>query len=86
MASVTTEILRVIQMRFIGAVYKSSGRAAIWVRFIGSLFFFVVFYILYFYVIYGSGSVTFFTTLSHFQSAVWFVPFVWLALLPKLHF
>ena len=55
LASVTTEILRLLQMRFIGAVYKSSGRAAIWVRFIGTLFFFVVIYVLYFYVIYGSG-------------------------------
>ena len=64
MASATTEILRLVQMRFIGAVYKSSGRAAIWVRLIGTLFFFVVFYILYFYVIYGTGAVTFFTTLS----------------------
>src|SRR5665647_2874389 len=54
MASATTEILRLVQMRFIGAVYKSSGRAAIYVRLIGTLVFFLVFYILYFYVIYGS--------------------------------
>jgi hypothetical protein len=80
LASVTTEILRLVQMRFIGAVYKSSGKAAIWVRLAGTLFFFVVFYILYFYVIYGSGSVTFFTSLSHFQSTVWYIPFVWVAL------
>ena len=80
LASVTTEILRLVQMRFIGAVYKSSGRAAIWVRLIGSLFFFVVIYVLYFYVIYGSGSVTLFMTLSHFQNTVWYVPFVWVAL------
>ena len=80
LASVTTEILRLVQMRFIGAVYKSSGRAAIWVRLVGTLFFFIVFYVLYFYVIYGSGSVTFFTTLSQFQNTVWYVPFVWVAL------
>jgi hypothetical protein len=86
LASVTTEILRVVQMRFIGAVYKSSGKAAIWVRLAGTLFFFVVFYILYFYVIYGSGSVTFFNSLSHFQSTVWYVPFVWVALVVSYFF
>ena len=80
LASVSTEILRLLQMRFIGAVYKSSGRAAIWVRLAGTIFFFIVFYVLYFYVIYGSGSVTFFTSLSNFQSTVWYVPFVWVAL------
>ena len=78
MASTTTEILRLIQMRFIGAVYKSSGRAAIWVRLIGTLFFFIIFYILYFYVIYGSTS--FFAALSQVQQSVWFIPFIWLAL------
>ncbi len=80
LASVTTEILRLLQMRFIGAVYKSSGKAAIWVRLAGTLFFFIIFYVLYFYVIYGSGSITFFTSLSNFQSTVWYVPFVWVAL------
>jgi hypothetical protein len=80
LASVTTEILRLVQMRFIGAVYKSSGRAAIWVRLIGTLFFFIIFYILYFYAISGSGSIMFFNTLSQFQSTVWYVPFIWVAL------
>jgi len=70
--------LRLMQMRFVGAVYKSSGRAAIWVRLIGTLFFFVVFYVIYFYVIYGSTS--FFAALSQVQQSVWFVPFIWLAL------
>jgi hypothetical protein len=80
LASVTTEILRVVQMRFSGAVSKSSGKAAIWVRLASSIIFFVFFYVLYFYVIYGSGSVTLFNSLSHFQSTVWYVPFVWVAL------
>jgi len=78
LASASTEILRLIQVRFVGAVYKSSGRAAIWVRLIGTLFFFVVFYVIYFYVIYGSTS--FFAALSQVQQSVWFVPFIWLAL------
>ena len=68
LASVSTEILRLIQMRFIGAVYKSSGKAAIWVRLIGSLFFFVIIYVLYFYVIYGSGAITLFTDAIKFSN------------------
>jgi len=80
MASSITEILRLVQMRFIGAVYKSSGRAAIWVRLIGTLIFFIVFYTAYSYVVYGTGALTFFTTLQKIQSVAWFVPFIWLAL------
>ena len=80
MASTTTEILRLIQMRFIGAVYKSSGRAAIWVRLVGTLIFFIVFYTLYSYIIYGTGALTFFITIQQIQSVAWFVPFIWLAL------
>jgi hypothetical protein len=80
MASFTAEIFRILQVRFVGAVYKSSGRAAVWVRFIGSLLLFLVFYIIYFYVIYGSGAVNFIQTVASVQSTVWFVPFVWLGL------
>jgi len=78
LASATTESLRILQVRFIGAVYKSSGRAAVWVRFLGSILFFIIFYILYFYV--TSGLQSFLTNLTHAQSALWYVPFVWLAL------
>ena len=46
MASTITEVIRVLQVRFTGAVYKSSGRAAVWVRFISSLLFLVVFYVI----------------------------------------
>jgi hypothetical protein len=80
MASATTEIFRILQVRFIGAVYKSTGRAAVWVRFAGSLLFFIVFYILYFYAFYGSGIVTFIQNVASVQTVAWFVPFVWLGL------
>jgi hypothetical protein len=79
MASSITEILRVLQVRFVGAVYKSSGRAAIWVRFIGSLLFFIIFYILYFYL--TSGFTSFLQNLTQAQSALWYIPFIWLALI-----
>jgi hypothetical protein len=79
MASATTEILRILQVRFIGAVYRSSGRAAVWVRFAGSLIFFILFYIGYFYVTSG-GAVTVIQTIASTQTAAWFVPFVWLGI------
>ena len=81
MASATTEILRVLQVRFIGAVYKTSGRAAIWVRFVGSLVFFLLFYIAYFSVVYGSGAISFVQAIASSQNAAWFVPFVWLGIM-----
>jgi hypothetical protein len=80
MASATTEVFRILQVRFTGAVYKSTGRAAVWVRFAGSLLIFAVFYIVYFYVIYGSGLVTFVQSVATIQTSAWFVPFVWLGL------
>lgn len=79
MASAITEILRTLQVRFIGAVYKSSGRAAVWVRFIGSLLFFLMFYIVYFYATSG-GALTIIETIAETQNLAWFVPFVWLGL------
>jgi hypothetical protein len=75
LGSATTEIIRVLQTRFVGAVYKSSGKAAVWIRFAGSLVFFVIFYILYFALTQGFN--TFIQGLSAFQSTIWFVPFVW---------
>ena len=81
MASATTEIFRVLQVRFIGAVYKTTGRAAIWVRFAGSLIFFLLFYVAYFSVVYGSGALTFIQTIASTQNAAWFVPFVWLGIM-----
>lgn len=79
MASAVTEILRTLQIRFIGAVYKSSGRAAVWVRFFGSLLFFLTFYIIYFYVTSG-GAITFIETIASAQNAAWFIPFLWLGM------
>jgi hypothetical protein len=79
MASSITEILRILQVRFTGAVYKSSGRGAIWVRLIGTLLFFIIFYIFYFYVINSFGS--FISNLTAAQNAAWYVPLIWLALI-----
>jgi hypothetical protein len=81
MASTTTEIFRVLQVRFIGAVYKTTGRAAVWVRFAGSLIFFLLFYIAYFSIVYGSGALTFIQIIASGQNTIWFVPFVWLGVM-----
>jgi hypothetical protein len=80
MAGATTEVFRILQVRFVGAVYKSTGRAAVWVRFIGSLLFFLVFYVGYFYLTSGGGALTFVQTVASVQNAAWFVPFVWLGI------
>jgi hypothetical protein len=79
-ASVTTEIFRVLQVRLIGAIYKTSGKAAIWVRFIGSLLFLVIFYIIWFSLTSSGGSTALIQALAGAQSIVWFVPYVWLGM------
>ncbi len=79
-ASATTEIVRILQVRFVGAVYKSTGRAAVWVRFAGSIAFFIVFYVIYFYITSGANSLYFIQSVASVQSTVWFVPFVWLGM------
>jgi hypothetical protein len=79
LASTVTESIRILQVRLTGAVYKSSGRAAIWVRLISSIFGLVVFYIIYFYLTQGFAS--FVPNLTAAQNVAWFVPFVWLALI-----
>lgn len=80
MASTITEIFRILQVRFIGAVYKSTGRAAVWVRFVGSLLFFLVFYIAYFFITSGVGLIAFVQAVGSAQNVVWFIPFVWLGM------
>jgi hypothetical protein len=81
MAGAITEVFRILQVRFVGAIYKSSGKAAVWVRFAGTLLFFLVFYIVYFYIIYGTGLVSFIQAFASIQTAAWFVPFVWLGMM-----
>jgi hypothetical protein len=79
-ASASTEIFRILQVRFIGAVYKSTGRAAVWVRFVGSMLFFLAFYIVYFYIISGSNAIQLVQSVASAQSTIWFIPFVWLGM------
>jgi len=80
LASTTTEIFRVLQVRLIGAVYKSSGKAAVWVRFFGSLLFLIAFYIVWFFLTSGGSSIALIEMLASAQQTVWFVPYVWLGM------
>ena len=80
LASTTTEIFRVLQVRLIGAVYKSTGKAAIWVRFLGSMLFLIFFYIVWFAFTSGTGSIALIEAVAGAQEAVWFVPYVWLGM------
>jgi len=79
-ASTTTEIFRILQVRLIGAVYKSTGKAAVWVRFLGSMLFLIGFYVVYFAFTSGAGSVALIEAVAGAQQAVWFVPYVWLGM------
>ena len=76
-ASATTEVVRILQVRFVGAVYKSTGRGAVWVRFVGSITFFIVFYVIYFYITSGANALYFVEAVASMQSAIWVVPYVW---------
>lgn len=78
LGSTTAEILKSLQVRMIGAVTKAAGRAAIWVRLIGSLMFFVVIYLVYFSVVYNVSPVAFAESIASGQRALWFIPYVWL--------
>jgi hypothetical protein len=79
LSSTFMEVLRVLQNRFTGAIYRSSGRGTIWVRFAGSITFLLIFFILYFFAIYGG--LNFLSTVADVQTAVFFIPFVWLGLM-----
>jgi len=80
MASVTTEIFRVIQVRLTGLFYKSSGTKAIWLRFVGSILLIILFYAIYFFFTSGANFPAIIDTLAGGQKAVWFIPYLWLGI------
>jgi hypothetical protein len=80
LASATTEIFRVLQVRLTGAVYKTSGKAAIWVRFFGSILLFIAFYVVYFFFTSGTNFLAIIEALASGQKTVWFIPYLWLGM------
>ena len=77
LGSATTEIFRVLQMKLTGAIYKTSGKAAIWVRFFGSILLFIGFYIVYFAFTSGVNFSAILEALASGQKTVWFFPYFW---------
>jgi hypothetical protein len=77
LASVTTEILRVLQVRISGAVTKFFGRAAVWVRLLGTIIFFIIFYLAYFSLYYNASFLSLIGSMAGGQRLLWFIPYLW---------
>jgi len=77
MASVTTEITKILRMRAAGAITKVAGRAAVWLRLISSILFFIIFYVIYFSLYYQTNPVVLLEMVASGQKATWFIPYVW---------
>lgn len=76
LASLTVEIFVILQRRLAGAAFKSSGKSAVWVRFIGFILLIVFFYLAWFSFTSGpSGS--FVKTVTDLEETLWFVPYLW---------
>jgi len=80
LASVTTEILKVLQVRISGAVTRVAGRAAIWVRLIVSILFFFIFYMIYFSLYYNVSFPALIESMAGGQRMLWFIPYLWLGI------
>jgi len=77
MASATTEITRILQMRVSGAITKTAGRSAVWLRIIGSMLFFIIFYMVYFSLYYQTTPLVLLEMVASGQKLMWFIPYVW---------
>jgi len=77
LASITTEVFKIAQVRISGAVTKAAGRAAIWVRFIGTIMFFIVFYVIYFSLYYNVSPQILIEWVATGQKMLWFIPYLW---------
>ena len=75
LTSTLTEIIRVLQVRSLGAVHKSSGKSAIWIRFISTIAFFAIFFIIYYTVILSASDILF--MLTNIQDSLFYIPFIW---------
>jgi len=80
MASITTEILKVLQVRISGAVTRFAGRTAVWVRLLGTIIFFIIFYLAYFTLISGASFPDLIESLAGGQRILWFIPYLWLGI------
>lgn len=77
MASATTEITKTLYVRVSGAINKMAGRMAIWIRLVGSIIFFVIFYMIYFSLCYRRSLMVLVEAVSAGQRILWFIPYLW---------
>ena len=77
MASASTEVIRVLQVRVSGAMTKVAGRKTIWVRFLGTILFFIVFYAAFYSLFYQVSPLTLLEIVAGGQRRLWFIPYVW---------
>lgn len=76
MTSATTEILKSLQLGVSGLVTKAAGRAAVWIRFFGTLLFITTVYVAYF-LLTQSSFPALIASIAGGQLAAWFIPYVW---------
>ncbi|MGQ9642208.1 MAG: hypothetical protein ACUVUF_08885, partial [Candidatus Bathycorpusculaceae bacterium] len=77
LASITIEAFKTLHVRIYGAMTKAAGRAAIWVRLIGSILFFIIFYIVYFSLYYNVSPPALIEAVASGQKMLWFIPYLW---------
>lgn len=77
LASATNEAFKALQDRMAGAITRAAGRAAVWVRFIGSILLFTAFYIIYFYLYYRVKPQELIESIAGGQRMLWFIPYLW---------
>ncbi len=77
LASATTEVFKTLQVRFLGAVTKSAGRSAIWLRLAFSIGAMIVFYTVYYSFINQVTPTLLFEAVAGGQRMLWFIPYVW---------
>ncbi len=75
MASLLVEIFSTLMERLFDRLSASSGRAGIWVRFIGMIGVGLAFFFFWFVISQGGGA--FLRSFSEIQWKIWFVPSVW---------
>jgi hypothetical protein len=79
-ASITTQILKVVLQRLVGAVTRFAGRTAVWIRLIGTMIFFVIIYLVYFTLISSASLPALIESLAGGQRILWFIPYLWLGI------
>ena len=77
MASATTEITKTLYVRVSGTINRMAGKMAIWVRLVGSIIFFVIFYMIYFSLCYRRSLMFLIEAVSAGQKILWFIPYLW---------